>query len=420
MARYWQAKTFLGYYVEGRNQERSFTQMLIDGIGEEARTEEIMGAGIYIWFGKQPDPSLRVKDIGDRTLIELVHVERSLVARRTKPATATPTEAAEEVAAEAVPETEPTDALEEVTPIEVLPPELENLRLQVEGVLSAHHTQVGETPSEFRTRIDLKLQKWERPRPMAIVTRGAGGDVDLDGIGAKRVKTGGIGGMIAMLFVVVGLGGLGYYLVTTAANDPYYVFDPGTRYETIGSAIGYITTRNQDLVIVKVPTRLDTMWGGVPRFVRGEEDTVTARVFVADQMEDLRVDDQTMRSVILEPEIIERQSTATELDLTSLVWNRSEVWEEWFESEIGRGLLRGTLIRENDALWLLSGENKVQLTVWDLLSDEEQVALRFAEDKGRPVLLEVRFQQTLPLRSVRTSASRRLFQAEIRQVTLLE
>jgi hypothetical protein len=418
MARYWQAKTFLGYYIEGRNQERSLTDMLIDGIGEEARTEEIMGAGIYIWFGKKADPSLRVKDIGDRTLIELVHVERSLVARRPKPATAPPVEG---IAAETDSETEPTEVLEEVTPLEVLPPELENLRLQVEGILSGRHTLVEETPAEFRTQIDLKLQKWERPRPMAIVTRGTGGgDIDLEGTSVKRVKSGGLGGMIVMLFVVVGLGGLGYYLVTNAANDPYYVFDPGTRYETIGSAIGYITTRNQDLVIIKVPTRLDTLWAGVPRFVRAEEDTVTARIFVAEEIQLLRVEDQTFDSVILEPEIIERQSTATELDLTSLVWNRSEVWEEWFRSEIGRGLVRGSLIRENDAIWLVSGENKVQLTVWELLSDEEQIALRFAEDKGRPVLLEVRFQQTLPLRTVRTSASRRLFQAEVRQVTLLE
>jgi hypothetical protein len=80
--------------------------------------------------------------------------------------------------------------------------------------------------------------------------------------------------------------------------------------------------------------------------------------------------------------------------------------------------VRGSLEREGDELWLVAGNNKIQLVVWELLSDEEQVALQYAEQKGREVLLEVRFQNTLPLRSARTATSRKLFRAEVRQVTL--
>jgi hypothetical protein len=420
MARYWQAKTFLGFYVEGRNLERRLAQTLSEGLGGETRTEEIMGAGIYMWLGRNPDPSLRIKDIGDRTLIELVAVDRSLVARKPK-RTAPPTPVEEAEGAETI---EPAAGAESVeAPVATETPEaLEDLRSQVEGILAGAYTKIEATPAELKTKIDLKLQKWERPQPMAIITKGIGageGEIDLEGLKRTRSKAkGGLGGLIAMLFAVVILGGLGYYLVTTAANDPYYVFEPGTEFTMVGSAFGYVTPRDQELIIIKVPTRLDTLWVPPPRFVRAETDTVTASIFTALRIEDLRIEKQYLPSVVLEPDLTERVSTATLLDVSTLVWNRNQGWEQWFASEINRGLVRGSLEREGENLWLVVGNNKIQLVVWELLSDEEKITLQFAEQQGRPVLLEVRFQETLPYRSVRTAASRRLFKAEVRQVTL--
>jgi hypothetical protein len=417
MARYWQATTFLGFYVEGRNLERRLAQTLTAGLGGEARTEEIMGAGIYLWLGHNADPSLRVKDIGDRALIELVAVDRSVIPHKPKrTAPPTPAEGEEMV--------EPVESVEtEEAPVEVETSQaLENLRLQVEGILAAAFTRIDNTPPELKTKIDLKLQKWERPRPMAIVTKGIGagsGEVDYEASKLVRGKAkGGLGGLIAMLFAVVILGGLGYYLVTTAANDPYFVFEPGTEFTMIGNAFGYVTPRDQELLVIKVPTRLDTLWGPNPRFVRAETDTVTASVFTAQRIEELRIEKQYLPSVVLEPDLTERVSTATLLDVAALVWNRNQQWEQWFASEINRGLVRGSLEREGENLWLVVGNNKIQLVVWELLSDEEKIALQFAEQKGRDVLLEVRFTETLPLRSVRTAASHRLFKAEVRQVTL--
>ena len=41
-------------------------------------------------------------------------------------------------------------------------------------------------------------------------------------------------------------------------------------------------------------------------------------------------------------------TTATELDISALVWDRSEAWEEWFRSEINRAIVSGTLVRQEE------------------------------------------------------------------------
>jgi len=122
MARYWQATTFTGFYVEGRNQEKRLAQQLHDAL-DGTRLDNVMGAGIYVWLGKTEDPSLRIKDIGDRTLVEIMVIDRSLLPRK---AAGVP----------AVEEGEGADA--GVVEAPVIPPTggpVEDLRMRVDGVL---------------------------------------------------------------------------------------------------------------------------------------------------------------------------------------------------------------------------------------------------------------------------------------------
>jgi len=75
MARYWQSTTFKGFYVEGRHQDRTIAEQLLEALQVVKMSKEIMGAGFYLWLKKGADPALRIKDIGDRTLVELLELE---------------------------------------------------------------------------------------------------------------------------------------------------------------------------------------------------------------------------------------------------------------------------------------------------------------------------------------------------------
>ena len=70
MARYWQSSTFNGFFVEGNRQDQTLTELLSEAL-EGIKTKEIIGAGFYIWLDKG-DPKIRVKDLADRTLVELL------------------------------------------------------------------------------------------------------------------------------------------------------------------------------------------------------------------------------------------------------------------------------------------------------------------------------------------------------------
>lgn len=406
MARYWQAKTFTGFYVEGRNQERQVAQQLSDALGG-SKTEEIMGAGIYVWLAKALDPELRVKDLGDRTLIEVIVVDRSVIKKKKKakavPAAAEGEEEGEAAAPAAPPEPGPVEAL----------------LAKVDGVLGGIYTRVDDTPDQLKTRLDLRLAKWKKPRPMVIASGVATGGGLASGEHERGRGGGGVGALIAMIFAAIVVGGAGYYFITSASNDPFYVYMPGSQYAREPTALGFLEDETGRLVVINVPTRLDTMWGNSPRFVRAITDTVSTLSFEAKTMTDLRVNKQRMPSVILEPSGEAQESTANELDVAALVWNRAEVWQDWFETEINRALVRGTLYREEGNLYLRAGENVVGLELSDLLNDEQRLLLRYAENRDKTVLMEVRFQETYPLRRVRTRQSRKLFSAEVRSVRVL-
>lgn len=396
MARYWEATTFTGFYVEGRNLERSLASALAQALGGR-ESEPIMGAGIYIWLQDDEDPSLRVKDLGDRALIEMIVVDRTVFPKK-EPGSVEADEAAG-----------------------ALPPsggDLEDLKMKVDGILGGLHSRVSSTPPELRTKLDLKLEKWERPKPMAIATGGAtsfGGDI---AVSKGRGGGGGVGGIIAMVAAIVVLAGAGYYLMTTAGNDPYYLFQPGRQYQKIENAVGFTNTATDRLVVITSPTRIDTLWGRSPRFVRAEEDTVTTGDFAATSYEELRVNKERMFSVVLEPAPPAPPSTASELDFGTLQWNRAEVWETWFETEINRAIVRGLLVRDDGGLWLQSGQNLIRLTPSDLLTPAERVKLAWAQENDRTVQVEIRFIETLPLNRVRSRSSNKLFSAEIRQVKI--
>ncbi|MFO7769429.1 MAG: hypothetical protein R6W82_10810 [bacterium] len=408
MARYWKAKTFEGFYVEGRQQEHRLAEQFMEALGG-VKIDEVMGAGVYVWLEEGDDPSLRVKDIGDRTLVEVLVIDRSVILPRT-PRPAEPLEGEE--AEEAAPEVEAP----------AVGGDVEDLLTRIDGILGERFERADETPSEFKTKLDLKLEKWERPQPMAIASGLPTGEDAQPGAVAGRTRGGGgtgIGGILAMLLAVVVLGGAAYYMLTSAADDPYVVFRPGTQYEQIEDALGFQNSEG-DLVIISAPARLDTLWGASPRFVRAEDDTVETDTFEATAMEELRVDGERMSSVIVEPAPEEAETTASVLDVASLTWNQAEEWERWFETEINRGILEGTLVRQDDALWLTAGDNLVELTPSDLLDPADRIRLRFAEREDRPVRVVVRYQETLPYRQVRTQASRKLFRVEVRDVMIMD
>ena len=72
MARYWQSTTIKGFFVEGRHQDRTIAEQLFEALDGGKISDEIMGAGFYIWLPKQSDPCLRIKDLGDRTVVVLL------------------------------------------------------------------------------------------------------------------------------------------------------------------------------------------------------------------------------------------------------------------------------------------------------------------------------------------------------------
>jgi hypothetical protein len=406
MARYWQATTFNGFYAEGRNQERQIAQQLSDALGG-IRTDEIMGAGVYVWLSNAEDPELRVKDIGDRTLVEVMFIDRTVMPKRAEKPKVRPVEGEGEAPAAAPESPTPSDPAKD-------------LLKKVEGVLSGMFTRVPETPPEMKTRLDLKLARWKKPKPMAISSGGpTGGTVDLGMVERTRGGGGGLGALVAMIAAVIVLGGAGYYLITTASNDPYYIYQPGTQYEREPSAIGFLDADSGQLIVINVPARQDTAWGSSPRFVRAEEDTATTNSFVATTVTELRVNKIRMPSVILEPADPAMESTANLLDIAALQWNQAEGWEDWFETEINRALVRGSLVREDEQLWLLDGENKVGLELSDLLTDNQRLNVRYALNREKDVVMEIRFQETYAYGQVRTRASRRLFAAEVRSVTVL-
>lgn len=408
MARYWKAKTFEGFYVEGRNQERRLAEQFMEALGGK-KQEEVMGAGFYVWLQERDDPSLRVKDLGDRTLIEVLVIDRSVLPPRTpRPAEPLEGEEAEEVA-------------EEVE-APAVGGDVGDLVMKIDGILGGQFQRVEETPSELKTKLDLKLKKWERPQPMAIASGLPTGEAADLGATAGRTRGGGgsgIGGIIAMLLAVVVLGGAAYYMLTSASDDPYMVFMPGTQYEKIQDTVGFRSGEG-DLVIITAPSRLDTLWGTSPRFVRAEEDTVETDTFEATAIEELRVNGERMPSVIVESVTEDAETTANTLDVAALTWDQAEEWEEWFESEINRGIIEGTLVRQDDALWLQAGNNLVEVTPSELLDAADRIRLQFAEGQGKQVRLEVRYQQTLPYGQVRTRDSHKLFQAQVRDITILD
>jgi hypothetical protein len=406
MARYWQATTFNGFYAEGRNQERQIAQQLFDALGG-IRTDEIMGAGVYVWLSNTEDPEIRVKDIGDRTLVEVMFIDRTVIPKKAGKPKVEPVEGEVEAPA-AAPEIPPPSG------------PVQDLMMKVEGVLSGMFSRVPDTPPDMKTRLDLKLARWEKPKPMVIASGGpTGGPLDLGAVERTRGGGGGLGVLVAMIAAVIVLGGAGYYLITTASNDPYYLYQPGTQYEREPSAIGFLDADTGQLIVINVPARQDTAWGSSPRFVRAEDDTSTTTSFIATEVTELRVNKMRMPSVILVPSEQAMESTANLLDIAALEWNQAEGWEDWFETEINRALVIGSLVREDEQLWLQDGDNKVGLELSDLLTDDQRLNIRYALNREKDVVMEIRFQETYAYGQVRTRDSRKLFGAEIRSVTVL-
>ena len=419
MARYWQSTTIKGFFVEGRHQDRTIAEQLLEALDGGKISDEIMGAGFYVWLQKQNDPCLRIKDIGDRTVVEILTREQPAKARK-KPKPETSTEEPEEMEAEAGEITEvPPGAgfIEETDDTEVIlpaPTALEEMFNKVNEALGALYTHVDETPSEYLTQLDLKLTKWERPRPMAIVKSGPmgeAGELMAEAVGRKDSN---IGGLVAMFLAVIVLCGIVYFMMTNATNDPYYVFQPGTQFGREETAIGFIEALSGDLVVINIPDRSDTLWGITPRFVREETDTLSTTSLQILEIDDLRIARERMQSVILEPTGLEIQTTASELDISSLEWNQSEAWENWFGSEINRAIVSGKLVHQENALWLQSGDNLIQVELWELLSDEQLLRLRWADSEGMDVRLEIHFLETFSYGNERTRTSNKLFKAEIR------
>jgi len=419
MARYWQSTTIKGFFVEGRHRDRTIADQLFEALDGGKISDEIMGAGFYIWLPKQSDPCLRIKDIGDRTVIELLTRDvPAKVRKKKKPEKVVEEPGEMEAGADEITEAPPyEDIIDKVDDTEEIPPAptaLEEMFDKVNEALGALYTLVEETPSEFLTKLDLKLTKWERPEPMAIVKGGPMGEAGEFTAEAVRRKSGGIGAVVAMFFAVIVLGGAVYYMLTHAANDPYYIFQPGTQFGREETAIGFVEALSGDLVVINIPDRHDTLWGVTPRFVRDEIDTILTTSLQVLEIDDLRVARERMQSVILEPTGREVQTTASELDISSLVWNRSEAWEEWFGSEINRAIVTGLLVSQEDALWLQSGDNLIQVELWELIDNEQRLRLRWAESEGLGVRLEIHFLETFSYGSERTRTSNKLFKAEIR------
>jgi hypothetical protein len=418
MARYWQSSTFNGFFVEGNRQDRTIAERLSESL-EGIETREVIGAGIYIWLDKG-DPKIRVKDLADRTLIELL-VEDPPVRKKKQKApkvseTAEGEEPGDETGESQAEETfEP--AVEEEIPAE--PGEREVLFSRIDEILSTSYRKVDAMPPELGTKLDLKLTKWQTPRAMAITAGeplGGAEQIAMDQGG--RRGGGGLTQILGLIGFVAALGIGIFAILTNQKNDEYYVYQPGTQFESIGISRGFIND-SDELVIINVPTGSDSMWTiDEFRFARANIDTVETTRFISIENDELRIDQNRGWCGILEPAPPLETSTAVPLDVAGLQWNRNQDWVSFFETELNRAIVQGTLVREDDQLWLQSGDNFVSLGEWEFLTDEDRIRLAFAESRELEVTLEIQYIDTLAYGSERTAQSHRLFSAEIRKVML--
>ena len=418
MARYWQSSTFNGFFVEGNRQDRTLTEQLSEAL-EGIRTKEIIGAGFYIWLDKG-DPKIRVKDLADRTLVELLVPEAPVkpVKKEKKPKIKDelPVEGEEGVEEAVEPEPEPEPEEEEELP--PVPGELEILRTQIDEILGNRFERVDVMPPEMGTKLDLQLPKWNSPKAMAIIEGEPLGGTDEIATDTVGRRGGGITQILGLLAFVIAIGFGAYYVLTNQTNDDYFVYMPGTQFENIGSARGFIN-HNDELIIITVPTRADTGWNAEGfRFVRANDDSIVTNRFISTENDELRIDHTRGVCAILEPAEPLDSSTAVELNVADLQWNQNQGWQEFFATEINRAIVFGSLVRADDQLWLMAGDNFIAIIEWEFLTDEDRVRLAFAESESRRVNLEIQFIESLAYGSERTAATHRLFRAEIRKVSV--
>lgn len=414
MARYWQSSTFNGFFVEGSRQDRTITELLSEAL-EGIKTKEVIGAGFYIWLDKD-DPIIRVKDLADRTLVELL-VPEAPQKKTKKPKIKEEPPVEDEEGVEEVVEIEPEEEEEEEE--EELPPtpgDLEILRTQVDDILGTHYEHIDAMPPELGTKLDLKLTKWHTPKAMAIVHGEPLGGADQIEVGTVGRKGGGITQILGLIAFVIAISAGAYFVLTNQTNDEYYVYLPGTQFVSIGTARGFINNDNE-LIIINVPTNSDTVWSADSfRFVRANEDSIVTKRFITTVNDYLRIDHTRGPCAKLVPAGPFDSSTAVELDVAGLQWNRNQDWQNFFATEINRAIVHGYLIKADDQLWLQAGDNFIGLMKWEFLTDEDRVRLAFAESQGRSVIMEIQFIESLRYGSERTATSHRLFRAEIHKV----
>jgi len=415
MARYWQSSTFNGFFVEGNRQDRTITERLSEVL-EGIEHKEVIGAGFYLWLDKG-DPKIRIKDLADRTLIELL-VEDPPIKKKKAPKVkqmAEGEETGDESGESEVPEVfEP--AVEEDIPAE--PGALEILTTQVDEILGGYYEKVDAMPPEMGTKLDLKLTRWQTPRAMAITGGEPLGGVDEAAMETVGRRGGGIMQILGLVGFVAALGIGIYAVLTNQQNDDFFVYQPGVQFESIGISRGFISS-SDELIIINVPTASDSMWGTENfRFARANDDSVETARFISTENDELRIDQNRGMCGILEPAAQLDPSTAVALDVAGLQWNRNQDWVDFFATEIDRAIVRGTLVRADDQLWLQAGSNFISLTEWEFLTDEDRIRRAFAENQTQEVTLEIQFVDTMAYGSERTAQSHRLFSAEIRKVIL--
>jgi len=415
MARYWQSSTFNGFFVEGNRQDRTITERLSEVL-EGIEHKEVIGAGFYLWLDKG-DPKIRIKDLADRTLIELL-VEDPPIKKKKAPKVkqmAEGEETGDESGESEVPEVfEP--AVEEDIPAE--PGALEILTTQVDEILGGYYEKVDAMPPEMGTKLDLKLTRWQTPRAMAITGGEPLGGVDEAAMETVGRRGGGIMQILGLVGFVAALGIGIYAVLTNQQNDDFFVYQPGVQFESIGISRGFISS-SDELIIINVPTASDSMWGTENfRFARANDDSVETARFISTENDELRIDQNRGMCGILEPAAQLVPSTAVALDVAGLQWNRNQDWVDFFATEIDRAIVRGTLVRADDQLWLQAGSNFISLTEWEFLTDEDRIRRAFAENQTQEVTLEIQFVDTMAYGSERTAQSHRLFSAEIRKVIL--
>ncbi len=360
MARYWQSSTFNGFFVEGNRQDRTITERLSEVL-EGIEHREVIGAGFYLWLDKG-DPKIRIKDLADRTLIELL-VEDPPVKKKKVPKVKdeAPAEGEETGEGEEAVESDVREvsgaAVEEEIPAE--PGELEVLTTRIEEILGGYYEKVDAMPPEMGTRLDLKLTRWQTPRAMAITAGAPLGGVDETALEPVGRRGGGITQILGMIGFVAALGIGIYAILSNQQNDDFFVYMPGTQFESIGISRGFINT-SDELIIINVPTASDSIWGRDEfrdefRFVRANTDSVVTTRFISTENDELRIDQNRGMCGILEPADQLDPSTAVELDVAGLQWNRNQDWVDFFATEISRGIVQGTLVRADDQLWLQAG-----------------------------------------------------------------